>query len=152
MFDRVALVARLALVREHHLQTLLHRARGEVFVEPVHVLAHVGHAVVEPERLGYVHATALIEPEGDRVGEQRLRGPQLDLDALGDAEAQGRLASLLRGLVYEGRIVVLSVLLGEGCEYEQEREPGGALEVHERGGAGGGVREYTRVPRLRRAC
>ena len=114
VFDRVALVARLALVRAHHLQALLHRARGEIFVEPARVLAHVGHSGVEPEGLGYVHATALVEPEGDRVGEQRLRGPQLDLDALGHAEALKGLASLLRGSVDEGRIVVLAVLLGEG--------------------------------------
>ena len=68
-------------------------AAGEVVVEPVHVAADVGDAGVQAKRLGDVEAVLLVEAEADRVGQHRLGGPEIDLEAGGDADAlQGQLA------------------------------------------------------------
>ena len=54
------------------------RPAGQVVVEPVHVLARVGHPVAEAKRLGDVDDPFFIDAEGDRVGQERLGREQLD--------------------------------------------------------------------------
>ena len=87
-------VAELALV---HGDAVVDGAAGEVVVEPVHVAADVGDAVVKAEGLGDVEAVLLIDGEADGVGEQRLGGEEIDLEALGDLDAFLRLHPLVGG-------------------------------------------------------
>ena len=71
------------------------RPAGQVVVEPVHVPARVGHPLVQAERLGDVSDPFLIDAEGDRVGQERLGGEQLDLEPGRHAERPDRSLSLV---------------------------------------------------------
>ena len=51
---------------------------------------------VEAERLGDVEAVLLVEGEGDRVGQHRLGGEELDLEPLGHLELGDRAGPFLR--------------------------------------------------------
>ena len=88
------LAAELAL---HHGDAVGDGAAGEVVVEPVHVAAVVGDAVVQAERLGDVEAALLVEGEADGVGQHRLGGEEIDLEAVGDLDALLGLHPLVGG-------------------------------------------------------
>ena len=62
------------------------RPAGQVVVEPVHVLARVGHARVQAKRFGDVGHSLFIDAEGHRVGQERLGRKQLDLEVRRHAE------------------------------------------------------------------
>ena len=55
---------------------ILDGAAGEVVVEPVHVAAIVGDAVVETKGLGDEAAALVVKGEADGIGQQRLGRPQ----------------------------------------------------------------------------
>ena len=71
----------------HHGDAILDGAAGKVVVEPVHMVAHIRHAVVQPERLGHVEAILKINAKAHRIGQQRLRSEQAGLEAPGHLNA-----------------------------------------------------------------
>ncbi len=55
-----------------HGEAVVDGAAGEVVVEPVHVAADVGDAVVQAEGFDHVEAAVGVDIEGDGVGEVGL--------------------------------------------------------------------------------
>ncbi len=91
------LLARVLLV---HRDAVGHRARGDVLVEPIHVVADVRHALVVAEGLRDEETRFAADPvgvEADRVREQRLGGEELDLEAGRDLDARERGLALVGG-------------------------------------------------------
>ena len=84
---------------------------GHVGVEPVHVAPVVGDARVEPERLGDEEPPALVDAERHRVGQHRLGGEQLDLQARRQPDRLDRLRRLGRG---RGDLRLVQLVLGPG--------------------------------------
>ncbi len=124
-------VAELAL---QHGDAVGDGAAGEVVVEPVHVAADVGDAVVEAEGLGDVEAVLLIEGEADGVGDQRLGGPEIDLEAGRDLDAFLGLHPLVGG---GGDFRLVGLFGGDGRGRREQAGAGGAEEN------GGGEQEFS---------
>jgi hypothetical protein len=78
---------------------------GEVVVQPIHVAADIGDAIVEAEGFGHVEAAFLVDGKANRIGQQRLGGEEFDLEAFGHAEAfDGSLAFIGGGSDLRRRI------------------------------------------------
>ncbi len=114
--------------------------------------ADVCHAGVQPKRLGDVDAILFVDGEGDRVGEQRLGGPQFELEASRDADSLARANRLVRSRV-DARLVDLRVLAGgeRGKEdARKENKTGEDAAMHGRGLRRRGGREERDLSRLPR--
>ena len=109
----------VALSGTEHLDAVGDGACRQVFLEPVHVLAQVGHPVGVAERLRDEAAPVVGDVQAHRVGEHRFLGPQLDLEALGDLHGlDGCLTRAVRRA--DVRFVGLSLLgKGKSCEKEE---------------------------------
>ena len=70
-----------------HFAHVLHALRGQFLVQPIHVLADVGHALVQSERLNHVKVALLIDVKSNRIGKQRLCRNEINREAIGELEA-----------------------------------------------------------------
>jgi hypothetical protein len=71
----------LAQMAFHHVEPIVHRAAGEVFIEPVAQTPDVAHAGEMAEGFADVSAAFLVETEADHIGEVRFGGKQVHLQA-----------------------------------------------------------------------
>ena len=94
---------------------------GDVVLHPVHVAARVGHAGVESGRLGDVEPALVVEGDRDRIFEQRLRGPEFDLEVAGDMGLGERILDGSAGRLLGGRRRLRRKRGGEGDGKEKER-------------------------------
>ena len=81
----------------HFSKPIVHGARREFFVQPVHEAADVVHAGVKTESLAYIGAAFFVEVEGDWVGKHRFSGPEIGLQAGGDLKLFDRQFAFLGG-------------------------------------------------------
>ena len=80
--------------------------------------AIVGDADVQAKRLGDVAAAFFVEAKRDGIGQQRLGGPQIDLELVGRAHAWDRLEPFRRrALDFLGVGVGILGLGGKGRSY-----------------------------------
>ena len=84
-------------------QTVVHSARGEFFIQPVHDAADVVHAGVEPKGFADIRPALFIEGERDGVGEHRFGRPETDFQAGRDLEFPDGQFGFIRGRGYERR-------------------------------------------------
>ncbi len=116
-----------------HRHAVGHGLRGHVDVEPVHVAAVVGDAVVEPKRLGDEEPPTLVDAERHRIGQVRLAREQFELQAGGQADRLRRHRRLGRRPRHL-RLVKLVVAPRRGHRDDQtrgERRPPGSRSLHE---------------------
>jgi hypothetical protein len=79
-----------------HRHAISHGPTRQIIVEPVHVISIVGDPVLNAKSLGDETTAPLVKAEGNRIGDERLRGEQLDFAAGRKANARHRLPGLVR--------------------------------------------------------
>ena len=109
------------------------RQRGEVVVEPAHVVAVVEHAVADAERLAHVDVAAVVDLERDAVADVRFGGDQLRGQPVGELDGGQLLVALVARFGDEHRLLGVglgrAVLRGGGA-WERERESEGEEADH----------------------
>ena len=93
-------------------------AAGEVVIKPVHVLADVGDPGMQPEGFGHITTQAVVECEGDGVGQKRFSGEQAGGESLGHLDALECRCRFRRRALHLG----IEFVLGHGRGGDQQPE------------------------------
>ena len=107
-------------VLAEHRHPLVDRLQREIIQQPVHMPPVVLDPLLLAEGLADVDLPGIVDAEHDRVGQQRLGGEELRLDALGHLEAADGELAFLR--CRSNRWGVL--LRRRGCTAQSEPHPG----------------------------
>jgi hypothetical protein len=86
----------IAEVSLHFSEAIIHRTRGQFFVEPIHYPADIIHARAEPECFANESAPTLVEIERDGVRQHRLSRPEINFKARRNLEFLDRHFAILR--------------------------------------------------------
>ena len=85
VFDPVLLDVIAKILLEER-EAILDRLGSEIVVQPVHEVPVINDSLLLAKGLGNEDATSLVEAKRDRVGESRLRRPQIDLHPGGNSK------------------------------------------------------------------
>ena len=118
-FFRVFADAR-AFVLAHKGDAILHGLAGEVVVQPIHVTANIGDAIMQPKHFHNKATSLFVDVKRDRVRQQRFCREQIDVESLRHTKALDRILRFVGGGRDVGVVRFGSV--GRGCGQRKKTE------------------------------